>query len=139
VTKIILRLVSIGVTFLAATVQARGDSVVFSLIEPATLLSEMLGQEGKIGDVNLKPTPSAGLWMMTVCRPVDFCDGSSLQASSETRLASTDYMCYSGSLEQRARALYILAANTKASKTMVEDEVEEDVGISASDFWCERR
>lgn len=61
VIDITLRPVSTGVSFLAATIQATGDSVAFSYSEPATLLSEVLGQGGKIEGVTLKPMLSSGL------------------------------------------------------------------------------
>jgi len=131
VIDITLRPVSTGVSFLAATIQAAGDSIAFSHNEPATLLSEVLGQGGKIEGVTLMPLPSSGLWMMTGFRRVDICDPSGLVASSESRPAPADEICSSGSLEQRARALCSLAAEAKAGETV---EGKEEEGVSGSGF-----
>jgi hypothetical protein len=133
VIDITLRPVSTGVSLLAATIQATGDSVAFSHGEPATLLSEVLGQGGKIEGVTLKPMPSSGLWIMTGFRRVDVCDLSGLVASSETRPAPADEMYSGGSLEQRARALCSLAADAKAGETGEEEEEVSDSGFGASD------
>ena len=83
--EITLRPVSVGVSFLAATIQATGDSVAFSHSEPATLLSEVLGQVGKIDGVTLKLMLLSGLWMMTgfLHNRVDVCDASGLAGSEE--------------------------------------------------------
>ncbi|KAF2431956.1 hypothetical protein EJ08DRAFT_659634 [Tothia fuscella] len=134
VIDITLRPVSTGVSFLAATIQAAGDSVAFSHSEPATLLSEVLGQGGMIEGVTLKTMPSSGLWMLTGFRRVDVCDPSGPVASTETRPAPTDEMCPSDSLEQRAWALCSLAANAKGGETMVEEEVEQEEGVSDGGF-----
>jgi hypothetical protein len=136
VTDITLRPVSTGVLFLAATIQAAGDSIAFSHNEPATLLSKVLSQGGKIEGVTLKLLPSSGLWMMTGFRQVDVCDPAGLAASSETRPALANEMCFSGSLEQRARALCSLAADAKAGETAEAEEEEgggSDSGFGASD------
>jgi hypothetical protein len=79
--------------------------------------------------------PSLGLWIMTGFRRIDVCGRSGLIASSETRPAPADEICSSGSLEQRARALCSLAADTKAGETAAEEEEEgvSDSGFDASD------
>lgn len=66
------------------------------------VLSEVLGQGGKVNGVNLKPMPSSGLSMMTgfLRNRVDLCDVSGLLVGGETR-----DMCHSGIIEERARAL----------------------------------
>jgi hypothetical protein len=118
VTEITLRPISIRFSFLVATIQAVSDSVGFSHSEPATLLSEVLGQGGKIEGVTLKPMPLPGLWMMTgfLRNRVDLRDASALPAGGETRQAPTDDMCHSSNLEERARVLCSLAGNAKAGE-----------------------
>lgn len=124
--------VSMRVSSLSATIQTTGDAAAFSHSEPATLLSEVLGPVGKIEGVTLKPMSSSGLRMMTGFRRMDVCDTPCLVASSETRPAPADDMCYTGSLEQRA--LCSSAANAKASETTVEEEVEQEESVSDGGF-----
>jgi hypothetical protein len=72
------------------------------------------------------------LWMMTgfLHNRVDVCDTSGTIASSETKPALADDMCYSSSLEQRRGRC------AKGGEAMVEEveQVEQEEGVSDGGF-----
>ncbi|KAF2435351.1 hypothetical protein EJ08DRAFT_720211 [Tothia fuscella] len=135
VIEITLRPISARVLFLAATIQATGDSVAFSYSAPETLLCEVPGHTGKAEAVTIKPLPSSGLWIMTgiLYNRVDLYDTSGLLGGNEIAPAPTNLTSHCCGLEGRARAVYALAGHAEAGEMERDGERVSDSGFGASD------
>ena len=65
VDEISLRPISMGVLFVAATVQTAGAMPELSCSEPAKLIESALGYAGKIERITIKPLALAGSWQLS--------------------------------------------------------------------------
>ena len=62
VNEIMLRLILMGVLFMAATIQTASAMLELSCSEPAKLIESALGYAGKVERITIKPLAPAGSW-----------------------------------------------------------------------------